>query len=412
LQQATEEAYREVESHRQALQVQAEALEVALGKAEEASRLKSEFLANMSHEIRTPLNGVVGMTEVLGRTPLTDQQRESVQTISLSAESLLRIINDILDLSKVEAGKLTIEPVPFDLSDLLESVIDVQMNAASEKDLKLQCELKPGSERHLLGDAARIRQILMNLVSNAIKFTQSGLVDIVAETFEQEGHLRLRVSVFDTGIGIRPERLPSLFDPFTQADGSTTRLYGGTGLGLAIVKQLAELMGGWAGAHSEPGKGSEFWFVVNVDVAGTPPEHEPLRDQPIVVPTGLRILLVEDNAVNQLVGIRLLEAEKCVVTIAHDGLEAVEKYGEQEFDLILMDVHMPGMDGLEATTAIRHLEVAMGKRTPIIAMTADAMEREVRRALDAGMDDYLSKPVRGAELREMLARWSTPVRTP
>ncbi len=407
LQKATEEAYGEVEMHRQALQSQAQELESALGRAEEASRLKSEFLANMSHEIRTPLNGVVGMTEVLARTPLTEQQRESVQTISLSAESLLRIINDILDLSKVEAGRLVIESAPFSLQRVLNSVIETHAKAASDKGLNLEVTIKEGTDSYVSGDAARIGQILTNLIGNAIKFSENGTIEVVAETFRQEGHVRLKVSVLDHGIGISEERLPELFSPFTQADGSTTRLYGGTGLGLAIVKQLSELMGGWAGASSEPGKGSEFWFIVTVQPASPPPtttEHVLVS-----VPKGLRVLLVEDNAVNQLVGTRLLESEGCTVTIAHDGLQAVQQAQDGEFDVILMDVHMPGMDGLQATATIRAQETTA--RIPIIAMTADAMEREVKRAMAAGMDDYLSKPVRGSELREMLAKWAPPVQT-
>jgi signal transduction histidine kinase/CheY-like chemotaxis protein len=413
LQRATEDAYREVESHRAALQTQARALEDALRRAEEASRLKSEFLANMSHEIRTPLNGVVGMTEILSRSNLSPRQMESVQTISTSAESLLRIINDILDLSKVEAGKLTVEPAPFNIRELLNGVLDLQSKPASEKGLKLSVRVKEGSEENLVGDAARIRQIVTNLVSNAVKFTERGSVEVKAETFESDGDLMLRVDVVDTGIGIDPARLPELFDPFTQADGSTTRTYGGTGLGLAIVKQLCELMGGWAGGESEPGSGSSFWAVIEVQPAE---EHLVVSpDRPVKsvhLPAGLRILLVEDNAVNQLVGIRLLEAEKCAVTVAQDGAEAVELFRRGQWDLVLMDVHMPGMDGLEATRTMRTLETGRLRRTPIVAMTADAMEREVRRAMEAGMDGFLSKPVRSAELREVLALWAVPVGTP
>ena len=412
LQRATEEAYSEVESHRQALQDQAQALEKALDKAEEASRLKSEFLANMSHEIRTPLNGVVGMTELLARTALSVDQKEAVQTISLSAESLLRIINDILDLSKVEAGKLVIEHAPFELPELLKNSADVHSNAAAEKGLVLTSEIKEGTELHLIADSARIGQIVTNLVANAIKFTQAGSVDVSAETFWHEGSLRLKISVSDTGIGIEADRLPQLFEPFTQADGSTTRLYGGTGLGLAIVKQLAELMGGWAGARSQVDVGSVFWFVVGVSRAEQVSSQTSLVSQPLSLPAGLRILLVEDNAVNQLVGVRLLEAENCVVTIARDGTEGVEEFKRGEFDVVLMDIHMPGMDGLQATISIREFEKSRGRRTPIIAMTADAMEREVHRAMEAGMDDYLSKPVRGSELREMLARWTSSVPIP
>jgi signal transduction histidine kinase/ActR/RegA family two-component response regulator len=411
LQTATEEAYKEVEAHRRALEAQAQTLELALRKAEEASRLKSEFLANMSHEIRTPLNGVVGMTELLARTELTDAQQESVQTIIYSAESLLHIINDILDLSKVEAGKLSIDPVLFNLDELVNSVVDVYTPSASERSLKISASVDNASDLDLVGDSARIRQILNNLVSNAVRFTEHGSIAITAQTFFSDGRMLLRVDVRDTGIGIDPETLAHLFEPFTQADGSTTRIYGGTGLGLAIVKQLAELMGGWAGATSEPGRGSNFWFVVEVEPEAHVPE--PAGDEPLPINAlspGLRVLLVEDNPVNQLVGIRLLESEQCLVTVAQNGVEALEKFAAQGFDLVLMDIHMPAMDGLEATRQMRKLEEGRDARTPIIAMTADAMEREIRRAMEAGMDGCLSKPVRSVELREALARWSPPVK--
>ncbi len=406
LQKATEEGYREVEAHRLALQTQAEALKVALGRAEEASRLKSEFLANMSHEIRTPLNGVVGMTELLSRTHLDSRQQEAVNTISVSAEALLTVINDILDLSKVEAGKLSVEPVPFELEALLASVLDMHAKAAADKGLSVAWTIKDGSLTKLVGDSSRLRQILTNLVSNATKFTERGSIQLTAETYQRGGDLMLRIEVVDTGIGIDPTRLPQLFDPFTQADGSTTRMYGGTGLGLAIVKQLSELMGGWTGASSEVGVGSRFWFVVEVEPAAAVSETQTAVASPTTVPLGLSVLLVEDNAVNRLVGVRLLEAEKCQVTVAQDGLQAVEEFRLGGFDVVLMDIHMPSMDGLQATRAMREIEKTRGRRTPIIAMTADAMEKDVRTALASGMDDCLSKPVRGAELRAMLSKWA------
>jgi signal transduction histidine kinase/ActR/RegA family two-component response regulator len=404
LQRATEEAYRELEDHRTALQQQAEALRIALGRAEEANSLKSQFLANMSHEIRTPLNGVVGMTEILAGTRLSPSQKECVRTISSSAEALLKIINDILDLSKVEAGKLSVEPIPFDLRQILESVLDIHGKSARDKGVTVSYSLLPGTLTSLVGDPTRIRQIVVNLFSNAVKFTNEGSVKITAETFKNHGRLLLRIQVADTGIGIDADRISQLFDPFTQADGSTTREYGGTGLGLSIVKQLSELMGGWAGGSSVLDKGSEFWSVVEVQPAIVVETTEEVpRD--LTVPHGLRVLLVEDNAVNQLVATRMLQAYETDLTIARNGAEAIERLIERNFDLILMDIHMPVMDGLEATRRIRQMSDPAKSRLPIVALTADAMEQDISVAIEAGMDDAISKPVRATVLREKLSKW-------
>jgi signal transduction histidine kinase/ActR/RegA family two-component response regulator len=408
LQRATEEAYNDLEDHRLALIQQADALRIALSRAEEASRLKSRFLANMSHEIRTPLNGVVGMSEILATTDLSAEQQECVRTISLSAEALLKVISDILDLSKVEAGKLLVEARPFDLQELLDSVLDLHVKAAQDKGISISSATAPGALTELVGDFARIQQIALNLFSNALKFTVRGSVVLTAETFRQEGRLLLKITVSDTGIGIDSEKLPQLFEPFTQADGSTTREYGGTGLGLAIVKHLAELMGGWTGAKSTPGEGSEFWAVVEVQSAPQTLHVPPAQSEKVVVPQGLRVLLVEDNTVNQLVAKRLLQAESCTIDIAQNGAEALDLLKDKSYDMVLMDIHMPGMDGLEATRQIRMQEGSLNRHIPIIALTADAMEQDISKAIEAGMDDSISKPVRAVAIREKLAKWAQP----
>jgi two-component system sensor histidine kinase/response regulator len=535
---------------------EAEKLRVAKEQAEDATRIKAIFLANMSHEIRTPMNGVIGMLELLLDTALTDPQREFATVAQSSAESLLKLINDILDFSKIETGKLNLEAIPFDLLREVEAVSNAQAMAAKSKGLELIVHYPPAFPHLMIGDPSRIRQVMTNLISNAIKFTMKGhvLVDIEAAV-RPEGRCHLRVSVTDTGIGLDPEKMPEIFDKFTQADTSTTRQYGGTGLGLTICKLLLELMGGQINVDSQLGRGSTFWFTLDLPLAEGAPQQpqtsvlngmrvlllddhltsrgileeqlvyqrmrvdcfstgaqalaalqqasamgDPYRiavfvqqlpdidgltlgtalksdptchdillvmlglqsragdmqafsqagfsaflrkpvQQHILISTmealcgslhdgkplpfltansfsdtaaneanealpfaGYRVLVVDDNIVNQMVVVYMLRKLGCLTEVASDGRQAVTMQSRQAYDLILMDCQMPELDGYEATGQIR-AEQTGTMRTPIIALTAHALAGEREKCLAAGMDDFMSKPIRPVVLREMLGRW-------
>jgi signal transduction histidine kinase/CheY-like chemotaxis protein/HPt (histidine-containing phosphotransfer) domain-containing protein len=513
-----------------------------------AARLKSEFLANMSHEIRTPMNGIIGMAGLLASTPLSDDQRDLVDTVRSSAEALLTVINDILDLSKIEAGKMVLEEIDFDLRAVMEEVAELLAPRAVEKRLELACAVPPRFPQRLRGDPTRLRQVLTNLVGNAVKFTEVGEVALEAAVLEETfGRARIRLCVRDTGVGIPCDRQANVFESFTQADGSTTRRYGGSGLGLAICRQLVDLMGGRIGLESEPGRGSVFWIELSlaqqvrddvaapsapgldgarvlvvddhptnrrilieqlrawgcapqtvtsgaealgrlaaaargeapVDVvlmdmqmpdmdgeetvrvmrtdprlavvpvillssmgavgnaeeirakgfaaaltkpvrqshllealgrvlAGTPAARAARRpaDADVTADLGLRVLLAEDNVVNQKVALRMLARLGCLAEAVPDGHDAVAAVEGGTYDVVLMDVQMPGLDGFEATAAIRAREGASGRRIPIVAMTAHAMQGDRERCLAAGMDDYVSKPVRLSELARVLAGWA------
>ncbi len=379
---------------------------------ESATAAKSEFLASMSHEIRTPMNGVLGMASVLMSTDLSAKQRKQVLTIKHSGEALLSLLNDILDLSKIEARCVELEVLNFDLQSLLESVEAFWESQFQGKKLGFSIEVEPDVASTLKSDPTRIRQILFNLIGNAVKFTKDGGVKvIVSQEALQNNELELRFAVIDTGIGIAPETQTKLFNKFAQADSSVTRNYGGTGLGLAICKQLAELMGGKIGMESAPGRGSTFWFTIRCEpgdpqaveaeqwIAETDDITLPVSDQ------NLRILIAEDNNVNQMVLNAILSKTGHHVDMVSNGIEAVAAVMRCQYDLILMDVQMPEMDGVTAARKIRELHGA-AEKIPIIAVTANAMLGDREKYLDAGMTDYISKPINSQKLLSVLAKYS------
>jgi signal transduction histidine kinase/CheY-like chemotaxis protein len=385
----------------------------AKAAADAANHAKSQFLAAMSHEIRTPMNGVLGMAELLLAGELPEKERRFAEIICDSGEALLAIINDVLDFSKIEAGRLELETLEFDVHGLVHGVADLFAERALSKGLELRCRVQEGVPRRVAGDPGRLRQILSNLVSNAVKFTQHG--EIVVELESAAGDsaeadtCALRFAVTDTGIGVEPAKADLLFRSFSQADSSTTRKYGGTGLGLAISRQLVEMMGGTIGYSSEPGKGACFHFTIraargrnDVPDAATAlaPERKPIH---------ARVLVAEDNIVNQAVVLAMLNGIGCEVELVNNGHEAVAAADGGCFDLVLMDCHMPSMDGFEATRVLRRLEMErQSRRTPIIALTANAMTGARERCLAAGMDDYLPKPFKLDQLWSVLTRWTQP----
>ena len=383
--------------------------------AEEASRVKGDFLANMSHEIRTPMNSIIGFSDLLAALPMGQEQKDYVDTIRGSAGSLLGIINDILDFSKIESGKMEFESIPFSLSELVAEVTRSAKLRADRKGIDFRCTIESGAPELLLGDPLRTQQVLRNLAGNAVKFTKEGGVELLVRC-ETEGRLkRIRFYVQDTGIGLSQEDQVKVFQAFSQVDTSITRRFGGTGLGLSISNDLARLMGGRIGVRSELGRGSIFWLdlplttpqqvtVVDSTASTNPsPAEPPVPAKPLA---DSQLLLVDDNSLNLLVARKILEKAGAQVTTAADGQEAVAKAEAGDFDLVLMDVQMPIMDGYEATAALR--SQARFGTLPIIAVTAHAMASAREDCLRAGMSDYLTKPLDGKTMINTVAQWLRP----
>ena len=373
----------------------------ALNRAEQGTRLKSEFLANMSHEIRTPLNGVLGMAQVLAHTDLTPNQKEQVATILDSGKTLMSILNDILDLSKIEAGKLEVTPVAGDLRHKLSRMIKLHAATAEEKGLNLQLFIDPSVPSRLKFDPVRVRQCVGNLVSNAIKFTEKGDVMVVVTCEPGAGKQRIIVHVTDSGCGIPPEKVERVFESFSQADGSTTRRFGGTGLGLPITRKLARMMGGDVTVVSEPGRGSVFtlkFLAESTDLMGLDVDDPIVAPKPAVRPqpkaglSGRHALVVDDNGINRRVARTFLEHYGLVVSEAGDGNEALEILDCEPCDVVLMDIHMPGLDGAEAFKRLRN-SGSLNRVTPVIALTADSMRGDREKFLAKGFDGYVAKPI-------------------
>jgi PAS domain S-box-containing protein len=394
----------------------------ARDSALESARTKMAFLANMSHEIRTPLNGIIGMSEFLVKTPLNEEQLHFAQVIKNNAEFLLQIVNEILDFSKIEAGKLKLENIKFDIKELMSGVFEFFKPEARKKQLNFNLNVSEYLPRYVLGDSNRLRQILNNLISNAIKFTKQGEIDISVEVISEEinPNSKIKFVIRDSGIGISKFNQDFVFESFVQADISTTRRFGGTGLGLSISKQLVSFMGGEIGFESEIAVGSTFWFTLNLEKY---PNQTPLEttihdssapnsnligfDKKNLIFSDANVLIAEDNEINQQVAVGLLKTFGIIVDIAKNGFEAIEMTKLRQYDLVFMDCQMPQLDGFEATKVIRQLE-SKDKKVPIIAMTASVLASEQQKCISSGMDDFLGKPFSANDLGAILIKYLKP----